>query len=67
MFHSVWYADLRRKIIADKMDVFINSPTLYNSLLDDAHESSVLLLNSCVFALKKALKDVGEFKGPIGH
>ena len=60
--------DLGRKIFADKMDVFLNSPTLSNAIHDESnesYESSVLMLNACVFALKRELKNIGVFKGPI--
>lgn len=62
--------DLGRKIFADKMDSVLNSPTLSASLLDESnesYESSVLMLNACVFALKRELKNIGVFKGPINH
>ena len=60
--------DLGRKIFADKIDVLINSPTLSDPLFDESHElheTSSLMLKSRTFALKKELKKIGVFKGPI--
>ena len=34
---------------------------------NESYESSVLMLNACVFALKRELKNIGVFKGPINH
>jgi|TARA_B110000090_G_C13222930_1_gene385555 hypothetical protein len=60
--------DPGRKIFADKIDVLINSPTLSDPIFDESHEShetSKLMLKARVFALKKELKKIGVFKGPI--
>jgi hypothetical protein len=66
----VSFTGLGRKVFADKIDVFLKSPSLCAPLMDESHEShgaSKLMLNSATFALKKELKELGVFRGPINH